>query len=530
MCGYLLLVAAALATGSPSPSMPAQATLVVANRPVATFRVTVAGNDPAARVRGALQRVDALPPDALEEPVTTSPASVGNDHGYAVLVGSRFALFFADADADALAEETPERASAVVAERFGEALRAEHDQRSVKVILWGLGETAVATAFLGLLLWALTRLRRVIGPVLSGAAKKEVVVQDSRIDLRPVVTAAVRTLLFAVFWGLIALAAYVWVTFVLGRFPFTVPWAEVLGRRVVDFLGAAALGVLRAVPGLVTVAIIFVVARFVTRFSDGVFLRVEGGGLTFPGVFPETASATRRIVKAVLWLAALAAAYPYIPGSSSEAVKGLSVLVGVMLSLGATGLVSQAMSGLAVIYSRALAVGDTVRLGEVEGVVTEVGLLSTKLACAGREVTYPNSVLIGGAVTNYTRLSRGTGPLVTTLVTIGYDAPWRQVHALLIGAAGETRGLRRDPAPFVLQRGLGDFYVEYELMAQLEGEALERPRVLSDLHANVQDAFNAAGVQIMSPHFVLQPEKPVVVPHERWEGQAAPPPRPRRRT
>ena len=531
MRGCLFLLAAVLATGSPASPVPAVATLVVANRPVATFRATVAGDDPAARVRVAQQRIDALPPDALEEPVTTRPVSLGDDHGYAVLVGSRLSLFYADADADALAEETPERAAAAVAERLSEALRAQHAQRSVKVILRGLGEATVAAALLLLLLWTLTRLRRVVGPALSGAANREVAaVHGGRIDLGPVVTAAVRSILFAVFWGLIALLVYVWVTFVLGRFPLTVPWAEVLGSRVVGFLGAAGLGVLRAVPGLVTVAVIFMVARFVGHFSDGVFLRVERGGLALPGVFPETASATRRIVKALVWLAALAAAYPYIPGSSSDAVKGLSVVVGVMLSLGATGLVSQAMSGLALIYSRALAVGDTVRLGDVEGVVTEVGLLSTKLACAGREVTYPNSVVIGGAVTNYTRLSRGKGPLVTTLVTIGYDAPWRQVQALLLGAAGETRGLRRDPAPFVLQRALGDFYVEYELMAQLEGDAIERPHVLSDLHAHVQDAFNAAGVQIMSPHFVLQPEEAVVVPRERWQGQAAPPPARRRRS
>jgi small-conductance mechanosensitive channel len=528
--GCIPLLVAVLAAGSPSPSAPAPATLEVENRPVATFRVTVAGVDPAERVRAAQQRIDALPPEALDQPVTIRPVSLGDEHGFAVLVGSRLSLFFADADADALAEETPERAAAAVAERLAEALRAERDQRSVKVVLRGLGETAAATALLLLLLWALRRLRRLIEPFLSGVANKEVAaVRGGRIDLGPVVTAAVRSLLFAVFWGMVALLLYAWVTFVLGRFPLTLPWAQILGSRVISFLGAALIAILRALPGLVTVAVILVVARFVANFSDGVFLRAERGGLAVPGVFPETASATRRIVKAVIWLAALAAAYPYIPGSSSDAVKGLSVLVGVMLSLGATGLVSQAMSGLAVIYSRALTVGDTVRLGDVEGVVSEVGLLSTKLVCAGREVTFPNSVVIGGAVTNYTRLSRATGPLVTTVVTIGYDAPWRQVQALLVGAASQTDGLRRDPAPFVLQRSLGDFYVEYELLAQLEGDATVRPRVLSDLHANVQDAFNAAGVQIMSPHFVLQPEGAVVVPRERWEGQAAPPPTGRRR-
>jgi small-conductance mechanosensitive channel len=167
-------------------------------------------------------------------------------------------------------------------------------------------------------------------------------------------------------------------------------------------------------------------------------------------------------------------------------------------------------------------------VGDVEGVVTEVGLLSTKVVTIpGEEVTFPNTVVLGGAVRNYTRLSGGNGPLVTTSVTIGYDAPWRQVHALLVGAARETRGLARDPAPFVIQRALGDFYVGYQLLARLADAPEERPRVLSDLHANVQDAFNAAGVQIMSPHFVLQPRDRVVIPPERWEGERPPPERQR---
>jgi small-conductance mechanosensitive channel len=282
---------------------------------------------------------------------------------------------------------------------------------------------------------------------------------------------------------------------------------------------------LRGIPGLVAVAVIFLVARFVAAFLDGLFDRVERGALTIRGLYPETVSATRRIVAGLVWLVALAASWPYIPGSDSSAVKGLSLLVGVMLSLGSTGLVSQVMSGLAVIYSRALSAGDTVRVGDVEGVVSAVGLLSTKIVTVpGEEVTFPNSVLLGGAVRNYTRLAGGAGPLVTTSVTIGYDAPWRQVHDLLIGAARETPSLRRDPAPFVLQRGLDDFYVEYQLLVRLEGDPLQRPRVLSDLHARVQDAFNAAGVQIMSPHFFMQPEKPVLVPPERRDGEHASPP------
>jgi small-conductance mechanosensitive channel len=146
-------------------------------------------------------------------------------------------------------------------------------------------------------------------------------------------------------------------------------------------------------------------------------------------------------------------------------------------------------------------------------------LLATKIVTLpGEEVTVPNSVLLAGSVRNFTRLSREQGPLVGTKVTIGYDAPWRQVEALLLGAAAATARIRSEPAPYVLQRALSDFYVEYELVARLDGDPIERPRVLSELHARTQDAFNEAGVQIMSPHFFAQPAEPVLVPPERWEG------------
>jgi len=163
-----------------------------------------------------------------------------------------------------------------------------------------------------------------------------------------------------------------------------------------------------------------------------------------------------------------------------------------------------------IIYSRSLAVGDLVRSGDLDGTVSEVGLLSTKLVTQrGEEVTVPNNVMVAGGVRNFSRLNRGAGALVSTTVTIGYDAPWRQVHALLLGAAAGCPGLLAAVPPQVLQRSLSDFYVTYELVARLENP-VDRPQVLSALHGRIQDAFNQAGVQIMSPHFVLQPGSPVL--------------------
>jgi small-conductance mechanosensitive channel len=520
------LVAVLAAAGPPAPPSLA-ATLVVANRDVMTFRAAVAGSAPAERVHEAILRIEAMSPAALDEPVTAEPGSIGDERGYVVRIGRRIAFTVADGDRDPLSDQYAAELAAAAADRLGEALRAQHDQRSLRVVLRGLWQSGVATVFLVVALWVLVRLRRVIAGALDRfASRGATAVLGGRLDLGPVLRAAVRSVVFVLSWSTAALLLNVWVTYVLGRFPLTAPWADVLTDRVVGILAAVGLAMVRALPGLVTVAVVLLVAHFVAGFLKGVFDRVERGALSLPGLYPETVSATRRIVAAGVWLVALAAAYPYIPGSDSEAVKGLSLLVGVVFSLGSSGLVSQAMSGLALIYSRALCLGDVVRVGDVEGVVTQVGLLSTKLVTIpGEEVTFPNSVVLGGSVRNHTRLSGGGGPLVTTSVTIGYDAPWRQVHALLLGAAAETAGLARDPAPFVLQRALADFYVEYQLVARLAVDPADRPRVLSELHGKVQDAFNAAGVQIMSPHFVLQPREPVVVPPERWSPAAAPPAR-----
>jgi small-conductance mechanosensitive channel len=126
-------------------------------------------------------------------------------------------------------------------------------------------------------------------------------------------------------------------------------------------------------------------------------------------------------------------------------------------------------------------------------------------------------VLVANPIHNYSKLAGTHGTLLSTKVTIGYDAPWRQVHALLQQAAAATEGLRTTPEPRVFQRALSDFYVEYELLFAID-KPIERIPTLSRLHAAIQDAFNEAGVQIMSPHFFAQPERPVVVPKSQWDG------------
>ncbi len=299
--------------------------------------------------------------------------------------------------------------------------------------------------------------------------------------------------------------------------PYTRPWAAKLGVYTGDLLLLFGRAVIAALPGIGVVIVVVLVTRFVARTVDGLLERAKLEKASSVWFRPDTIDATRRIARVLIWLFAIVVAYPFVPGSSSTAFKGVSVFAGVVLSLGSSGLANQILSGLVLVYSRALRVGDVVTVGETFGVVTDIGTVSTKISTPQQEeVTIPNTLMLGSSVTNYTR----TDAMVSTTVTIGYDAPWRQVESLLQLAAERTPGLRREPPPIVWQRALSDFYVEYTLLCPIERQ-VDRYPVLADLHSKIQDAFNEFGVQIMSPHFLSQPDGRVIAPPESWYARPA---------
>ena len=254
-------------------------------------------------------------------------------------------------------------------------------------------------------------------------------------------------------------------------------------------LASAARSCMDALPDLFKVLVIVTLVRFLARLATMMFVAVEQGRLTLPWVHPDTAPPTRRIVVALLWLCGLVVSYPYLPGSQSEVFKGVSVFVGLIVSFGSSGVMNQVMSGLTLTYSRALKRGDYVRVANIEGTVTALGTLATKVMTPrNEEITIPNAIMLSDAATNYSR-NADLGVFAPTSVTIGYDTPWRQVHALLLLAAARTEGVRNDPKPVILQTSLQDFYVQYTLFAALEHPD-RRIFVLDTLHRHIQDAFN----------------------------------------
>ena len=323
-------------------------------------------------------------------------------------------------------------------------------------------------------------------------------------------------------WGAVLVLLDFWATFVLRQFAFTRYWGERATEWMLGVLEQFALAITEAVPGLLMAILIFLLARLAARANSAMMQRIERGELELAAIDRDIAGPTRRIGNFVIWLFALAMAYPFLPGSNSDAFKGVSVLAGLMLSLGASNVVGQIMSGLSLTYSRSLRVGEYVKAGDIEGTVTVVGLFAIKIHTGlGEEVSVPNSVVVGGPVRNYSRLAQGQF-ILHTAVTIGYATPWRQVHTMLLKAARRTPGVAHEPKPYVVQTALSDFYVEYRLCAQSNEHApARRAEALSQLHSHIQDVFNENGVQIMSPHYIADPAQPQVVAPAHWAPELA---------
>ncbi|NOV24242.1 mechanosensitive ion channel [Cupriavidus necator] len=513
---------------APEPAAEAEAAPVelrLMNRPILVLRATLAGVTPEARARRARDRFEALTPSDLRQPIRTSAGELAGQHGEAIYVGERLLMAVVEGDRDPEDKAPLEALIRQTVDSVGQAVAARRQQQHWPTLVRGALRAGGTLAVVVLLGWALTKTRRLLRRVVDASLQRHLKARtadgfDWTAALYQLTDRIVRIVAVALF----ALVAFVWLEFALLQFPLTHPLGERMGAylwRLLEEVGAAMVG---ALPGLLVVAIIVFITRGVQAVVSSVFAATERGNLTVPGLHPETVPATRRLATVLVWALGFTFAYPYIPGSQSDVFKGVSVLLGFMLTLGSANVVNQLMSGMVLVYARALRVGDMVSIGDTVGWVESLGPLSVRLVNLRQEqITLPNAVVVGSAVHNYSRsgdINGGSAALLSSAVTIGYDTPWRQVHAMLLNAAREVPGLDQGTAPFVLQRGLSDFYVEYELFFAIE-DPRRRFFALSTLHAAIQDEFNRHNVQIMSPHFVLQPKDPVLVPTEQWHAPPA---------
>jgi small-conductance mechanosensitive channel len=505
----------ALPSSAASAAAVEPADLVIANRVVFTFRAEFMGYSAEARAAAARERIEAILKSGESSEVATAPLN----NSVVLTMGKKLAFAISPGDVDELAGETLEGVSAAAARRLSQAVAEEEELRQPGRLLRAVTLAVAALAvFLGLL-FLLRRLRARFEGWLRSRAEAtagRLVFHGFAPFAGSNAQTVARVVVRVVGWAAVIVVTYVFLTFELRRFPYTRPWGEHLGGFLVSTFGTVFTGILSGIPGIVTAVLILLLARGVVWLVNAFFQGIDEGRIEASAALRETAQPTRRIAVAATWLFALVMAYPYLPGSGSDAFKGMSVFVGLMATLGGSSLFGQAASGLMLMYARSLKVGDYVRVEQHEGTVITMGLLSTKIRTQkDEEISVPNSVLVGTVTKNYSRLAPERGVILYTSVTIGYDTPWRQVHAMLVEAARRTPGLKKEPTPFVWQSALADYYVEYQLNAHLE-RPNDRLPVMAALHANIQDAFNEYGVQIMSPHFVSNPPDKVWVPRERW--------------
>ncbi len=517
-----LLASACLICALPAAQAAEASALRYMNREIVEFRAPLLGASAEQRARRALANLR----ENLEQPEPARFNVESNTLGNSILLNKQLLFTLTPADVEPLSGDSLDALTQRTLARLQAVARETEEGRNLQGLLLSLGWVVGETLLLAGLIWALRRGHRwTRRRLLARAARQSTSLPLTVISPRSVLTGLSR-LLALCFWLLVVILLYGWLTAALAHFPYTRAWGEQLGGFLLSTLFSIGHGILRTIPNLLVAGTMFVLAWGAVRLLRPFFDRIEQGQLQLGWLDEETVRPTRRLSTALIWVFTLVMAYPYLPGSHSEAFKGMSVLLGLMISIGASSTVGQAVSGLILMYSRTLRRGEYVRIGEHEGTIVDIGMFNTRLRTGrGAEITLPNAMIVGSSTANYSRTVKDKGYVLDTTVTIGYDTPWRQVEAMLIEAASRTPGVLAEPRPAVFQTALSDFYPEYCLVCQAVPSA-PRPRaqVLSELHANIQDVFNEYGVQIMSPHYRGDPEQEKLVPPGNWYAPPAKPP------
>ena len=284
------------------------------------------------------------------------------------------------------------------------------------------------------------------------------------------------------------------------------PQTEGLAYRLLGYIWnpirGIFVGIIDYIPKLFTIIVIWYAVKYLVRFVLYLAREVEGGRLKINGFYPDWAMPTFHIIRFLLYAFMIAMIYPYLPGSNSGVFQGISVFVGLIVSLGSSTVIGNIIAGLVITYMRPFKIGDRIQLNDTTGNIIEKTPLVTRIRTPKNEVvTVPNSFVMSSHTVNYSTSAREYGLIIHSEVSIGYDIPWRKVNELLIDAALNTTGVVDDPRPFVLETSLSDWYPVYQVNAYIK-EADKMPQIYSNLHQNIQDKFNEAGIEIMSPHYM----------------------------
>lgn len=421
-----------------------------------------------------------------------------------VWAGDRLLFTVLPADEEVYGRPHPELA-AMAADWIQAALVTYREERSLRQMGTNLVATLLSTLFLFLFLRGLFFVSSKLLTHIQ--TRRENSTLTLRIQSIQILGAGATSYLLQSFvqlmrLGLLLLALYLYVPFVLSQFPATEAIGEGLLRDIADRLNALAQGFVAYLPNLMLLGVLALLTYYVIEFAKQVIVEL-GRQDVYPWFYPEWVRPTIRLATFFIVAIACVIAGPFLPGFGSPAFQGVSLFVGALLTLGSSSAVANALAGIILIYTRAFRIGDLIRIDSIIGKVQDKSLFVTRVITPRKEtVTIPNASVLNSNVTNFSAICREAGGylVLQTTITLGYDVPWRKIHEVLIEAALATPNIQATPAPFVLQTALNDFNVSYTLSAYTAAPD-EMPLIYSALHQNIQDHCNAADIEILSPGY-----------------------------
>jgi small-conductance mechanosensitive channel len=465
------------------------------------IKVPISSFSPEVRAKAISERIESLAKDPLLRLDELKVAEI--EEGAAIGYEDRTIMTISVMDARVAGRTAPSLAQEYT-DKIRNAIKEKQAQYSLRNILFSILYALISTAVLVVILILFKRFfPKIYGIVHSWEGTRvhsikfqafEALSAGRIVGILIACVRGVRILLTIVLF-------YFYIPLVFSFFPWTQGYAGILFGYLVYPFKAVGAAIIDYLPNLFYLAVIAVVTYYAVKLIRLIFNEIDRGNLVLPGFYQDWAMPTFKIVRFLVIVFALVMAFPYLPGSESPAFKGVSIFLGVLFSLGSTSAVANVVAGVILNYTRAFSIGDRVRIGDVEGDIIYKTLLVTHIRTIKNvEITLPNSTVLSGAILNFSTAAKDSVLILHTSITIGYDAPWRRVHELLIAAASATPYILKAPPPFVLQTALNDFYVSYQINAYTD-HPHEMAQIYSDLHQNIQDKFNEGGVEIMSPHY-----------------------------
>ena len=443
-----------------------------------------------------------------------------------ILASGTLLLGISDADA-AAAGCTREELAADYAGRLQRAIQKYRDEWSPKKLFKAGAKSLAITLFCAALWIAFRRAQgRIRTRILRWSQSRLSTTKlfSSGIFSAGQISRAVLQLVRVLGWAVALVLLNAWLSLLLSFFPGTHSAIISVYSWIFSPLNVMWQAFVAYLPDMFFALVIAGLTRVAIKINALLFHEIENGRIKLEGFHTDWAGPTSKLVRATILALAVVVVFPYLPGSKSPAFQGVSIFVGVLLSLGSSSAVSNVIAGTIITYMRPFRVGDRVEIANIMGDVTEKSLLVTRLRTIKNEtITIPNANILNTQIRNFSTEAKTEGLILHTSVTIGYDAPWRTVHELLLDAARSTELILAEPKPFILQTALNDFCVSYELNAYT-AEANRMIDIYSALHQNIQDKFNKAGMEICTPHITaIRDANTIAIPEQyRPEGYVAP--------